>query len=96
MCRATPAGKNTQENSAAKYMGFCACESVFPMKEKRRKYAKIAGTERNSLPKHREWPTPVTPRPSLNPFARGIEPLFRTPVRVNTKTDEFFVGYYAR
>jgi hypothetical protein len=30
------------------------------------------------------------------PATRGIEPLFRTPVCVNTKTDEFFVGYYAR
>jgi L-ascorbate metabolism protein UlaG (beta-lactamase superfamily) len=27
---------------------------------------------------------------------RGIEPLYRTPVCVNTKTDDFFVGNYAR
>jgi L-ascorbate metabolism protein UlaG (beta-lactamase superfamily) len=30
------------------------------------------------------------------PHTRGIEPLFRTPVCVNTKTDDFFVGAYAR
>jgi hypothetical protein len=30
------------------------------------------------------------------PNTRGIEPLFRTPACVNTKTDEFFVGNYAR
>jgi L-ascorbate metabolism protein UlaG (beta-lactamase superfamily) len=30
------------------------------------------------------------------PNTRGIEPLFRTPVCINTKTDDFFVGYYAR
>jgi hypothetical protein len=30
------------------------------------------------------------------PEIRGIEPLFRTPICVNTKTNDFFVGYYAR
>jgi hypothetical protein len=31
----------------------------------------------------------------LAPNTRGIEPLYRSPICVNTKTDESFVGYYA-
>jgi L-ascorbate metabolism protein UlaG (beta-lactamase superfamily) len=31
----------------------------------------------------------------LAPSTRSIEPLYRSPICVNTKTDEFFVGYYA-
>ena len=30
----------------------------------------------------------------LSPNTRSIEPLYRSPICVNTKTDEFFVGYY--
>ena len=30
------------------------------------------------------------------PETRGIEPLYRSPVCINTKTDEFFVGNYVR
>jgi len=30
------------------------------------------------------------------PSTRGIEPLYRSPICVNTKTDEFFVGNYVR
>jgi len=30
----------------------------------------------------------------LSPNTRSIEPLYRSPICVNTKTDESFVGYY--
>jgi hypothetical protein len=30
------------------------------------------------------------------PDTRGIELLYRSPVCINTKTDEFFVGNYVR
>jgi L-ascorbate metabolism protein UlaG (beta-lactamase superfamily) len=49
------------------------------------------------------WPMPEMPTAPLfeafrdqAPKTRGIEPLYRSPVCVNTKTDEFFVGNYVR
>jgi L-ascorbate metabolism protein UlaG (beta-lactamase superfamily) len=49
------------------------------------------------------WPMPEMPTaPLFEAFrdqglaTRGIEPLYRSPVCVNTKTDEFFVGNYVR
>lgn len=49
------------------------------------------------------WPMPEMPTAPLfeafrdqAPNTRGIEPLYRSPVCVNTKTDEFFVGNYVR
>jgi L-ascorbate metabolism protein UlaG (beta-lactamase superfamily) len=47
------------------------------------------------------WPMPEMPTAPLfeafrdkAPETHGVEPLFRSPVCVNTKTDEFFVGNY--
>jgi L-ascorbate metabolism protein UlaG (beta-lactamase superfamily) len=49
------------------------------------------------------WPMPEMPTAPLfeafreqAPKTRGIEPLYRSPICVNTKTDEFFVGNYVR
>lgn len=49
------------------------------------------------------WPMPEMPTAPLfeafrdkEPKTRGIEPLYRSPVCVDTKTDEFFVGNYVR
>jgi L-ascorbate metabolism protein UlaG (beta-lactamase superfamily) len=49
------------------------------------------------------WPMPEMPTAPLfeafrkvAPETRGIEPLFGSPICVDTKTDEFFVGNYAR
>jgi Beta-lactamase superfamily domain len=49
------------------------------------------------------WPMPEMPTSPLfeafrdqAPKTRGIEPLYRSPICVNTKTDEFFVGNYVR
>ncbi len=49
------------------------------------------------------WPMPEMPTAPLfeafreqAPDIRGIEPLYSSPICVNTKTDEFFVGNYVR
>jgi hypothetical protein len=49
------------------------------------------------------WPMPEMPTAPLfeafrdqAPNTRGIEPLYRSPICVNTRTNEFFVGDYVR
>ena len=58
-------------------------------------YRRVTLFERDELP---DMPTNVLFEAFRDqaPDTKGVEPIYRTPVCINTKTDEFFVGYYAR